>query len=234
MPRLAPRTASCGAEACSSCCIRKAALFGDLSDGEYARVQWFIEQCEFVPGAALYDIGQPVKGIFVVRSGMVKMVRSTRDGRERIVRVLRVGDVVGLEALASAYYDCDAVALTPLSVCRVPLDIIKDLLARSPHLLAQVMQKWQKTLKDADDWLADLNSGSARLRVSNLVQKMRSPEDGEIAMLFSREEMGAMLDLKFETVSREVSRLVREGAIEPLDKLGRAYRVCKPEQLLQQ
>jgi len=37
--------------------------------------------------------------------------------------------------------------------------------------------------------------------------------------------MGAMLDLKLETVSREVSALGREGAIEPLDKQGRRYRI---------
>jgi hypothetical protein len=48
-------------------------------------------------------------------------------------------------------------------------------------------------------------------------------------MVFSREDMGAMLDLKLETVSREVSRLVRMGAIIPLDKQGRIYKVVHPE-----
>jgi hypothetical protein len=45
--------------------------------------------------------------------------------------------------------------------------------------------------------------------------------------------MGAMLDLKLETVSREVSRLVREAVIEPLDKQGRVYRLHEPQRLLQ-
>jgi hypothetical protein len=43
--------------------------------------------------------------------------------------------------------------------------------------------------------------------------------------------MGAMMGLKLETVSREVSSLVREKAIEPLDKMGRLYRI-KNEKLL--
>jgi hypothetical protein len=43
--------------------------------------------------------------------------------------------------------------------------------------------------------------------------------------------MGAMMDLKMETVSREVSALVREQIIEPLDKHGRIYRVLRPELL---
>jgi Fic family protein len=60
---------------------------------------------------------------------------------------------------------------------------------------------------------------------------MRNPTDMQVSTLFAREDMGAMLDLKLETVSREVSALVREGAIEPLDKQGRVYRVLDTGQL---
>ncbi len=37
---------------------------------------------------------------------------------------------------------------------------------------------------------------------------------------------------QLETVSREISRLVREGAIEQLGKLGRIYRVWQPDSLV--
>ena len=40
------------------------------------------------------------------------------------------------------------------------------------------------------------------------------------------------MDLKLETVSREVSGLVREQVIKPLDKSGRLYRI-QNEQALQ-
>jgi Fic family protein len=43
--------------------------------------------------------------------------------------------------------------------------------------------------------------------------------------------MGAMLDLKLETVSREISALVRDGALTPLDKQGRRYEI-RNERLL--
>jgi CRP-like cAMP-binding protein len=93
------------------------------------------------------------------------------------------------------------------------------------------MHKWQRALKDADDWLADMNFGTARQRVANLLLKMRSPSNHDVSVLFSREDMGAMLDLKLETVSREISRLVRDGVIAQLDKQGRIYRVNQPEGL---
>jgi CRP-like cAMP-binding protein len=204
-------------------------LFADLTEIDFGLIHAPIDDMEYPTGTSLFSEASQATGIFTLRQGMVKLVRSTVDGRHRIVRVLRPGDVVGLEALASAQFDSDAIALTPVSVCRIPLEVIQKLAKNSPRLHSQLMHKWQRALKDADDWLADMNFGSARQRVGNLVLKMRSPINSDVSMLFSREDMGAMLDLKLETVSREISRLVREGAIEQMDKQGRVYRVMQPD-----
>jgi CRP/FNR family transcriptional regulator, anaerobic regulatory protein len=97
----------------------------------------------------------------------------------------------------------------------------------------RLLEKWHRSLKEADDWLADLNFGNARQRVAGLVLKMRSSGDASTVSLFSREDMGAMLDLKLETVSRTINAFVREGLIEPLDRMGRVYRVVDAERLAQ-
>jgi CRP-like cAMP-binding protein len=191
-----------------------------------------LDELEFKKGSTLYDRSSRSQGIYTLRTGMVKLVRVTADGRQRIVRILRPGDVVGLEVLTSPFYDSDAVALSDVSVCRIPVDVILKLGANNQRLHLKLMQKWQQTVKDADDWLADLNFGTARQRVSNLMLKMRSPDDPEMTTIFSRDDMGAMLDLKMETVSREINQLVRDEVIEQLDRLGRVYRVCQPEKLM--
>jgi len=218
-----------GTSDCRTCGIRDMVLFADLTEHDFGLIHAPIDDLEYPTGSSLFSEGSQATGIFTLRQGMVKLVRSTVDGRHRIVRVLRPGDVVGLEALASAQFDSDAIALTAVSVCRIPLEVIQKLAKSSPRLHSQLMHKWQRALKDADDWLADMNFGSARQRVGNLVLKMRSPINSDVSMLFSREDMGAMLDLKLETVSREISRLVREGVIEQLDKQGRVYRVIQPD-----
>lgn len=220
-----------GTSDCRSCGIREMALFADLNEQDFGRIHTPIDDLEFSAGAVLYAEGARANGIFTLRRGMIKLVRVTADGRQRIVRVLRPGDVGGLEALGSGHYDCEAVALTEIAVCRLPLEVIHTLAASSPRLHLRLMQKWQHALKDADDWLADLNFGTARQRVSNFILKMRNPADGRTVTLFARDDMGAMLDLKLETVSREVSRLVKESVLEPLDKHGRVYHLREPQRL---
>ena len=97
------------------------------------------------------------------------------------------------------------------------------------------MAKWHQSLKEADAWLAELNFGNARQRLAGLILNMNERHaedpDGANVMLFSREDMGAMLDLKLETVSRTLSAFIREGVLEPLDKQGRHYRILDKSSL---
>ena len=214
-----------GTSDCRNCGIRDMVLFADLNEHDFGQIHAPIDDLELRAGSALFAEATPAQSIYTLRSGMIKLVRVTSDGRQRIVRVLRQGDVAGLEALASDRYASEAVALTDISVCRIPVPVIHHLGSTSQRLHRRLMDKWTHALQEADDWLAELNFGTARQRVAHFILKMRNPSAAEIATLFSREDMGAMLDLKLETVSREVSALVREGVIEPLDRHGRAYRI---------
>ena len=220
-----------GTSDCRSCGIRDMVLFADLNEQDFSLIHSPIDDLSFPADEVLYTEGEQALGLFTLRKGMVKLVRSTSDGRERIVRVLRPGDVLGLEALATTHFDSEAVALTEVSVCRIPLSVIHNLSSNSPRMHMRLMQKWQQALKDADDWLAELNFGTARQRVAGLALKMRDPDAPKTTSFFARDDMGAMLDLKLETVSREISALVRDGALAPLDKQGRRYEI-RNERLL--
>jgi CRP-like cAMP-binding protein len=221
-----------GTSDCRNCGIRDMALFADLNEQDFGEIHTPIDDMVFVANAKIYSEGQQALGVFTLRKGMVKLVRATADGRERIVRVLRPGDVLGLEALATARFDSEAIALVESSMCRIPLSVLHHLSANSPRLHKRLMQKWQQALKDADDWLADLNFGSARQRVAALALKMRDSEQPAFTTFFARDDMGAMLDIKLETVSREISGLVRDGALKPCDKQGRRYEITNENLLL--
>jgi CRP/FNR family transcriptional regulator len=218
-----------GTSDCRNCGIRDMVLFADLNEQDFNLIHAPIDDLVYQSGYSLYDESDKAIGVFTLRKGLVKLVRVTTDGRERVVRVLFPGDVVGLEALATGHFDSQAVALSEVSVCRIPLDVIHQLGANSPRLHRKLMEKWQSALKQADDWLAELNFGSARQRVLHFIHKMHEVADDGTATLFGRDDMGAMMDLKLETVSREVTALVRAGVMEPLDKHGRHYKVLLPE-----
>lgn len=220
-----------GTSDCRNCGIRDMVLFADLNESDFELIHAPIDDLAFQPGAELFGEGRSAGHVMTIRTGVVKLVRNAADGRARIVRILKAGDVIGLEALFSSVYDTDAVALSQVSVCKIPITVIKDLSAHSPRLHMRLMERWHRAVKEADDWLAALNFGTARQRVANIILKMRHVENPTLTTLFSREDMGAMSDLKLETVSREVSRWAKEGVIEPQDKIGRLYRITSIDKL---
>lgn len=221
-------TAWRGTSDCRQCGIRDMVLFADLQEEDFKLIHAPIDDLELSAAQPLVRMGETATSLYTLRAGMIKLVRNTVDGRQRIVRVLRAGDVVGLEALMGPTYDSDAIALTSIKVCRLPLQVIQRLNRETPRLHQRLLERWHRSLKEADDWLADLNFGNARQRVAGLILKMRSAGDASVVSLFSREDMGAMLDLKLETVSRTLNIFVREGLIQPLDKIGRVYSVVDP------
>ena len=60
---------------------------------------------------------------------------------------------------------------------------------------------------------------------------MRHDTDPTLTTLFARDDMGAMLDLELETVSRAINHFVRQGWITALDRAGRSYRVLDAQAL---
>ena len=82
----------------------------------------------------------------------------------------------------------------------------------------------ERALDDADEWLTELARGPARHRMLRLLLKLSEygEDDGRL-WLPTRQEMGAMIDMTFETASRLVSALRREGVLKSVD--GRQARL---------
>jgi len=210
---------------CHACGVRDSALCSGMSDEEFSHINLSIEDIKFPLGAVIFRQGDGGRFIYSLRQGMLKLIRLRQNGDKRIMRILRPGDVAGLEAVVSNIYEYDAIALDSVVVCRIPVDVIKKFDCESPQLHQKLLERWHKTLVEADEWLAELTTGSARERIARLLLKMRHPEKLELSTLFSREDIGSMLCMTMETASRTINAFQREGKIISLDAGGRFYQV---------
>lgn len=206
-------------------------VLADLTANELRQMQVPLDERLWPGGRLVCLAGERAGSVFAITCGTVKLVRTAADGRQRIVRLLQAGDVVGIEALACDRYDNDAITMTESHLCRIPVSALHALSSRLPDVQSGLMRKWHQALKGADDWLAELNAGPACARVRHFILRMRHSSDPSLVTLFSREDMGAMMGLKLETVSRELSALVRDGLIERIDRLGRRYRILDSARL---
>lgn len=166
-------------------------------------------------GAPLFRAGEPAHSLYAVRQGLLKSVRVTVDGEERVLAIHTPGEVLGLEAFGLGMYAYDAVALQPAVCCELPLPLLGDQSTRARELSAALV----RLLSRAVEPRLHPAHGSARERVMafllDLAQRLerRGLDSRRFSLGVSRQELADLLDTRIETVSRTMQQLNRERAI---------------------
>lgn len=200
-----------GVADCQNCELRRSALFAGLTLEDFQHVHDPIIQVALKPGEVLYRDGEKGSRLFTLRHGLIKLVRYLPDGNQRIVRLVRSADTLGLEALLGQPYEHNAIAIQDCELCCLPAGLVNDLSERNPDLYRELLQRWQHALASADSWLTDLSTGSARQRVARLILHLAEQDEPHRCQLLGREDIGAMLGITTETASRNIAEFRRKG-----------------------
>jgi CRP/FNR family transcriptional regulator len=198
---------------CLNCSLRSSALFSGLTEQDFDSMHEPVEQLTILPGEVLYKMGESGRHLFTVRDGLIKLVQYLPDGTQRIVRLVKSTDVLGLEMMTGTKYEHEAIVLRKTKLCRYPVTAVTHLSENNPVLHKNLMKKWQKTLADADVWLTRLSTGAAKKRMANLLLLLIDREGSTECYLFSREDIGSILGITIETASRMISEFKRLGLI---------------------
>ncbi|SCA54818.1 Transcriptional regulator, Crp/Fnr family [Candidatus Terasakiella magnetica] len=206
-----------GISSCESCGIRHLALFADLEHDDFELIHKPIMEVNKSTGESLYGEGDDATHLYTVRSGVIKLTHYLPDGGQRIVRLLRTGDVAGLEALVNPTYEHYATVLRDAELCQIPRDVVERLNKETPRIHSQLLARWHTAVQQADEWLTELSTGSSKSRVARLVIGLSDKGDNS-CHLFSREDLGAILGVTTETTSRIIAEFKRDGSLKDLGK----------------
>jgi CRP/FNR family transcriptional regulator len=202
-----------GEPKCRHCAVRNSALFAGLQEADFRHIHQPIKDVALAPEDTLYRMHERGGAMFTLRGGVMKLLQYLPDGSQRIVRLLKDSDALGLESLVGQPYQHDAVALTDCEICAIPASVIERLGRERPELYRELMARWQQALSEADAWLTQFTTGTARQRVARLLLRLSCPDRDNHLPLFGREDMGAMVGLTTETVSRTIAELRRQGVL---------------------
>lgn len=198
---------------CRDCGVRKFALFNNLTDEDFKLVHMPVEDIALAKRGTLYNAGDDASAIFTLRNGLIKLVHYLPDGNQRVVRLVRPGGTIGLEAIVSESFTHHAEALQDSALCRIPIAVIEKLDRESPRLHKQVLSRWHQVVMESDNWLTQMTTGSARERVARLCLFLHDQET-DTCQLPGREDIGAMLGITTETASRIIADFRRIDLIE--------------------
>ncbi len=180
-------------------------------------------------GKALFEVGDAMNAIYVVRAGCVKTVTVDDDGNERVRGFHLPGDLIGLDALHAERYPSSAIAIVPSQLCRIPRTLAVEKLAQNPVLAQRLFERMSSNLGSA---LALSGDYTADQRVAAFLINMQSrlnPLPGAAARLpMARRDIANYLRLATETVCRVLTRFAAGGLIQADD---RKIRLLKSAQL---
>jgi len=218
---------------CETCHIRKLMLFSKLPAEAFKNLLQPIDHFISPQGSTIYDVGSKKPFIYSIRKGMVKLEHVAKGGSKRIVRLQSAGSVIGLELLGGTEdYHHTAVAITEVDYCRIPVQTTRQLETQYPKLCNDVREQLQNQLDLADQWIVTLGSGTAKQRVAQLLlilNEFCSNDHGEF-LLFTGEDMAAMIGIAIETVSRMIAEFKRSNIIY---KTNNNLYQCNVEALLE-
>lgn len=169
---------------------------------------------------ALFQQGQEAEGLFVVRSGEIKVTRVAGDGREQIFYIARPGRpiVEGVRFDAGAY-PASAVALRPTTAWLVANPVLQKLGTQRPAIFTALVDLRAKRADRNMVLITDLSLRTVPARLASFICTLMAVESshGGDPTAFARELTTETVAGRLGTVREEVSRalalLEREGAL---------------------
>jgi len=153
--------------------------------------------------------------VATIRAGVFKRSLMLADGREQVVGLAFPGDMVG--RLFGPVCDHSLTAITDAVLCVFPRTAFERLAEATPTLEHALLVQALADLSRAQRQMLMLARLSAPQRVATflleLAERSRADSAGRIAIPLSRQQLGDLLGLSIETVSRKLRDFERAGVI---------------------
>jgi len=177
----------------------------------------------------IYRESDRVDRIYVIRSGMVKLLSYLPNGRARIVRLHAGNHWIGLEGLMGQPYEHTAIAVGDVEVQHVGIHSMQRLNQENPGVLGQLLCQWHGALVHADRWISDFSTGGIKPRVARLLEFLSELEYGQPldrVELLTVCEMAEILGVTQESVSRILATFKRREILQKMSDPSREiYRI---------
>ncbi|MGI2328272.1 Crp/Fnr family transcriptional regulator [Planococcus sp. YIM B11945] len=176
---------------------------------------------DFPKGAYLFQEGDAIDGIYMVRKGKVQIGKVTPDGRELTLKICGANQLVGEATVFSApvKYMLDAKAIEAVSCAKIALTDLEEELLHNAKLAAAFM-KWmgidqQKTQTKFRDLLLHGKKGALYSTLIRLSNSYGVPKQDSILidMHLTNQELANFCGMTREVVNRMLSELKKRDII---------------------
>lgn len=226
---------------CASCDARSIS-FMQYCTPEQRQVINAAKSCvHYKKGQVIFYEDNLSQGVYCISGGVVKLVKSSEDGREQIIRFSQKGDFLGYRALiAEEPFVASAECVEDTVACFIPRDPFLQVLAQNPKINADLMKSLCHELGLADEKIASLAHKTVRERLAETLLLLHETfkneaaleqDDHMIHIVLPREDIANIVGTATETLIRLLSEFNKEGLIELKGKRIKLIEMRKLEKI---
>ena len=202
---------------CRACEVRHGGVCGALTSEQLSELNKHSFRNRLDTGAEVIGQGETVVNYSNIMRGVVKLTKVMADGRQQIVGLQFAPDFLGRPFLEESAITAEAA--TESEVCNFPRHVLDRLVKKTPELEHKLHRQALKELDEARDWMLTLGRKTAQEKVASflyLIATHIDPESGNASTFdlpLSRADIADFLGLTIETVSRQMTKLRKDGII---------------------
>ncbi|KJU81713.1 Crp/FNR family transcriptional regulator [Candidatus Magnetobacterium bavaricum] len=178
----------------------------------------------------LFWEGDEIRFVFVVESGHIKLFKTSEEGREIVIRIMRAGDYF---CCAPLYADrknmVNAIALEDTSLVLIPAEAFHE------TIYSGLTPMGTRVLSTICDRVKHLSGIIESLTFKDVVKRVlmillnaaneKDPDSNIVSLSLTHQEIASMIGTVREVVSRTMSRLRKEEVV--FDSTSREFKVNK-------
>lgn len=193
--------------------LERVPLFRSLSGRSLKMLAALISRKELDKGDMVYGEGQPCDRFIIVLRGRLSMLKSSIEGREKVVSEIRPRQHFGLAEIITGRRSNGTIeAMEPSVILTLQKDEFVRTLLENPKMCYQLMQVMAATILDLADQVEEMSFEPVSVRLASLLimladrEGIRRGDDVLIRTAYSHQQIARRLGASRETVTRMLKR----------------------------
>lgn len=197
--------------------LRRVPLFATLSPDDLARVAAVTVARRYDRGDIIILAGQEGGGLYFVRRGLVKVFKTSEEGKEQTLRLIGPGSTFNdVPALDGGPNPASVMAMEPTVVYAISGERLRRLIGESPGVAEAAVRMLATALRSLVSLVEDLSFRHVRERVAKILLEQDERNDAASQQpphRLTQQEMAALAGTAREMVGRAIKELEGAGAI---------------------
>ncbi|MDO0824344.1 Crp/Fnr family transcriptional regulator [Desulfosporosinus nitroreducens] len=194
-----------------------------ITDGELKYLNEISSELKYPKGQIIFSTSQKANEVYYIKSGLVKIYRTTSDGRQVSVAIRYPGDFIGLAEVLSNINEREysAEAMDNVSILIIWKDGFKKMLCEMPEFSEKLIRLMSDRLREAQNTIYDfiMNPIQGRLAILLLTMAERAGDKSEddiirVRLRVTQEELACVIGSARQTISSLLNLLKEDGSIQ--------------------